>query len=119
MDNKLTKEELNDFSGTEHYYHNLIGNFNYTDGVKFLADKGKAYWLLDAIGSYQISDKIRQIEFQVWKLETNLKNQTARLSLLDENRKEIVFQEITYTDFPLEEIEVWLIKKTLILPGEY
>ncbi len=119
MNNELTKEELNNFTGTENYYHNLIGNFKYTDGVKFLADKGKAYWLLDAIGSYQVSDKIRQIGFQVWKLETNLKTQTARLSLLNEDRKEIVFQEIPYTDFPLEEIEVWLINKVLILPGEY
>lgn len=117
MENTLTKEELNNFTGTENYYHNLIGNFNYTDGIKYIADKAQAYWLLDAIGSYQLSDKVRMIPFQVWKL--SVKNNKAILSMSDDNKNLIISQNISYTDFPLEEIEVWLIDKVLILPGEY
>ena len=45
---QLTESELNQFIGTEHYYRHLLG-FNYTDGVKFMAERGKAYWLIDAI----------------------------------------------------------------------
>lgn len=118
----MTKKEellclLDQFTGTSGYYKHNIGRFIYTDGVKHLADKAAAYWLLDAIGSYQTGN-IRAMPFQVWRLEA--KDMKGVLTMVeDSGQPEVVRQEIEYTDFPLEEIELWMIDMTLILPSEY
>ncbi len=47
-DAKQLKAEPRQFTGTEQYYFNpLFEQFRYTDGVKFLAERAGAYWLLD------------------------------------------------------------------------
>ena len=48
----MNLENLDQFSSTENYYSNKNYPFLYTDGVKYLAKNG-AYWLLDAIASWQ------------------------------------------------------------------
>ena len=41
----------------------------YTEGAKFVADAGGAYWLLDAIAiCQQLEPRVKAEEFQVWKL---------------------------------------------------
>lgn len=62
----LTETDLDHFTGTECYYRYLCG-LRLTDGVKYLADEGGAYWLLDIIASYQPDAKIRRERFQVWE----------------------------------------------------
>ncbi len=57
----LTETDLNQFTGTECYYAYLVG-LKLTDGVKFMADKAGAYWLLDIIASYQLNSKTRFAE---------------------------------------------------------
>jgi hypothetical protein len=42
--------ELNYFIGTDHYYR-IMPDTVMTDGAKFVADKGEAYWLMTAIAS--------------------------------------------------------------------
>lgn len=64
----MQASELGMFTGTEQYHKlSLFGKFLCTDGVKFVADEGKAYWLIDAIASY-----MRKEEFQVWELKVDL-----------------------------------------------
>ena len=107
--------ELEQFTGTENYYKHWLG-FNYTDGVKYLAEKAKAYWLLDAIGSYQ--PKFKSIPFQIWELV--VKNDKGVLTMKeDTNSPILVSQKIPYTDFPLDNVKVWLIDGVAILPSEY
>ncbi|MCK9598089.1 MAG: hypothetical protein M0R06_03545 [Sphaerochaeta sp.] len=54
---KLSKEELEaglaQFYGSEQWYKASFGGVVYTDGVKYLADHAGAYWLIDAVASYQ------------------------------------------------------------------
>jgi len=47
------KRELDGFCGTQNYYRHFTG-LNYTDGVKHLADRAGAYWLVDAVFSWQV-----------------------------------------------------------------
>ena len=54
------------FTGTENYYRHFSGML-YTDGIQFLAQEGKCYWLLDLIGSYQ--PKLKHIPFQLWTIK--------------------------------------------------
>jgi hypothetical protein len=80
----------------------------YTDGVKYLQDKLSAFWLTDAIASYQSREFKKQYEFQVWKL-TVAEDNTGSLTATDGNDDNaIVTQEIEYTDFPLSEIVIFV-----------
>jgi hypothetical protein len=66
----LTKADLQQFTGTEHYFRHPINHrVFYTDGVQYLAEDGGAYWLLDEIAIIQPYDKRLAVEeFQVWTL---------------------------------------------------
>lgn len=115
---QITETDLNQFIGTEHYYKHWLG-FNYTDGVKYLAEKAKAYWLLDLIGSYQSGKKGRKEPFQIWTLEVNEDNSAVAYMKEDSNSPILVKQEIPLTDFPLKTIQLYLIDGVLLLPSEY
>jgi hypothetical protein len=66
----LKEEDLEYFTGSETWYrHGLVRAITYTDGAKYVADAGGAYWLLDEIVLAQKFDaKVRTEPFQVWKL---------------------------------------------------
>lgn len=83
-----------------------------------MAQKGEAYWLIDAIASYQIYANIRNLGIQFWKLKVNA-NQTATLICERDTDDVIVTQDIEFTDFPLEKITLYVTNKTLMLPSEY
>jgi len=111
-------KKLEQFGGTINYYRHPLGII-FTDGVKFLADKAGAYWLIDAIASWQIEEKVRNCSFQLWELKVN-EDRTAILTMKeDAGEPEIVRQEIPFTDFPLEYQKLYLVDKVLMLPSEY
>lgn len=115
------KAEISCFmGGLEDRYKHSLGGFIYTPGIKFLADKAECYWLLDAIGSFQLTSKVNQHQFQSWTLKVR-EDQTATLTMTDGNSKRpLVQQEIPFTTFPIiGETSVWLIDRVLILPSEY
>lgn len=111
----LTKEALNQFTGTEKYYKYF--NLKLTDGSYFLAQEGQCFWLLDVILSYQL--KLSHIHFQIWQLEKNEDDSAVITMKEDSDKPVLVKQRIPWTDFPLEEVELWLIDGVLILPSEY
>jgi hypothetical protein len=72
-----------------------------------VADQGGAYWLLDEIALAQRGDRrVVAKEFQVWKLTVN-PDRTATLTCDDGNGNIVSSKEIPFTDFPLDEIELW------------
>ena len=116
---KLTEADLNRFTGTEHWYrHGLNRNVLYTDGAKYVADEGGAYWLLDAIAFSQLSIRaVAAEEFQVWKLTVRT-DQTATLTCEDGNYNAVYTQEIPFTDFPVPEVVLWFENSTIYVPSE-
>ena len=64
MKNIKTAEEittaLDDCTGTTHYYTCAFGNTVYTDGIKTMADLCGAYWLVDAVASYQREEILKE-----------------------------------------------------------
>jgi hypothetical protein len=49
---KLSEVHLRQFTGSENWYrHGINRNVLFTDGAKYVADEGGAYWLLDAIAN--------------------------------------------------------------------
>lgn len=88
-----------------------------TDGVIALAEAAGCFWLLDIIGSYQ-TDKRLDTSFQVWKLEVNLGDCSAIVRGFNDTEL-IITQEIHFTDFPLDEVKLYLMDGVILLPSEY
>jgi len=121
---------LSQFTGTEQYHRFsiLFRRVVITDGVKWMAEKAGAFWLLDAIASYQpacLKDKMLR-EFQVWTLTTEQRSETNRRGHLkgerDTGDPKAIRQEIEYTDFPLDEIKLYVepcsAGQLIMLPSE-
>ena len=117
---KLSEVHLRQFTGSENWYrHGINRNVTFTDGAKFVADEGGAYWLLDTIAICQLHEaKVAGEEFQVWKL-TVREDRTATLVCDDGNDNIVYTQHIEYTDFPIDEITLYFANNVIHLPSEY
>jgi hypothetical protein len=117
---ELIKSDLSQFNGSENWYrHGINRNVLFTDGAKYIADEGGAYWLLDEIAIIQPHNKaVAAEEFQVWKL-TVRPDRTASLVCSDGNDHIVYTQHIPFTDFPIEEITLWFTNNTIYLPSEH
>ncbi len=118
---KLTKADLRPFvGGTEHWYpHGMVRDIVFTDGVKYIADKGGAYWLIDEIAFAQAGNiRVAEAAFQVWTL-TVRPDRTATLRCEGDNGNALFTKDIALTDFPLDEVQIWFTDKTILLPDEY
>ena len=62
------EDDLHAFTGTEHYYRHFTG-LHYTDGIYYLAEHARAYWLIDLVASYQ--HRLKKVPFQLWELRVN------------------------------------------------
>jgi hypothetical protein len=112
-------DDLSQFTGTENWYrHSKL--LIYTDGIKYVAEEGKAYWLIDAIASYQsqLRKNRRLAELQLWELKVT-NNKAILTCKEDSNCPPIVTQEIEYTDFPLPYIKLYVENEILLLPSEH
>jgi hypothetical protein len=115
--------ELNSFSGTENYYR-IMPNVLMTDGAKFVADKGGAYWLMTdlAVHCAELTKKETFIvaTLQVTRTATAC---TALLKLDDGNDNVLAQQFIEYTDFELDKLKLYACYNgdmwTIMLPREY
>lgn len=109
------------FIGGGDQFGHWTGRIRFTEGVRYLADKAGAYWLIDAIVSYQASKAIRKnprLAFQLWRLQ--VADGAAVLDCReDSDCKPAIRQEIEYTDFPLDEIELYVCDRVLMLKNEY
>lgn len=109
-------ENLSNFTGTKNYYRNKNYLFEYTDGIKYLAENGGAYWLLDAIASWQKELDSSRIQF--WRLKVN-SDKSAVLTCERDSDDIVCEQKIPFTDFPLSEVMLYLCDGVLLLPSEY
>jgi hypothetical protein len=116
----LTKADLHQFTDSEYWYrHALNPKVVFTDGAKYVADHGGAYWLLDEIALIQPYDKAVAAErFQLWKLKVET-DCTTTLTCENGNGTTVFTKEIGFTDFPLPEITLYFQNNTIFLPSEY
>lgn len=116
----LTDSQLRQFTGSENRYrHGTNRSVLYTDGAQFLAEQGGAYWLLDIIAiAQQHEERVAQEKFQVWKLQ--VRPDRSASVLCDDGNGEVVYtQEISFTDFPLNEVKLYFANNVIHLPSEY
>lgn len=112
------RTELAYFTGSEKFYK-AYPKVILTDGIKFLADRAGAYWLIDLVFAYQSDRKVKQEPFQVYELSVDLKTKKAKMVCTDGNENILRTQNIPFTDFPLESIKMYYTNETLLLPSEY
>ena len=122
---KITKEEflttLQQFHGTEEHHRHALPNgmsLLLTDGCEFVRENAAegAYWLFDIILSWQY--KLHQHTFQVWKLR-QLEDSSWTIRCTDGNDNQLAAQDIPYSDFPIDSIDIWCVEGVCLLPSEY
>ena len=121
MTKTLSEADLAQFTGSEQWYrHGINRSVLFTDGAKYVADTGGAYWLLDEIALAQRHNKrVAGEEFQLWKLAVNLDQHKGVLTCDDGNGNIVFSKRIPFTDFPLSEITLYYVNNTILLPSEY
>jgi hypothetical protein len=120
MKTPFTPQELLQFTGNEHRHRHAINRkVHFTDGVKYVAERAGAYWLIDEIALIQPCDKRVTAEaFQVWRLQVN--TDRAALLVCEDGNDNVVYKKaIPRTDFPGEGITLWFTDNTILLPTEY
>lgn len=114
------KDGLAQCIGTGQYYKYPLSNVVYTDGVKFLMDKGQCVWLITDIMSYQIKHNVKDVPFQLWTLKVSKIGKTAILTMKEDSDTPVIIEKkYNYTDFPLDEMTFYLANKVLYLPPEH
>ena len=115
--------DLSQFYGSDTFYRwSILTKSVLTEGTKYVAEVGGAYWLFDAIDSHLTAQGLNEnTEFVVAKL---LKvDDTATLTLDDGNGTIWMTQHIPYTDFPEPKLTTYAIWNgqgwTHLLPSEY
>jgi hypothetical protein len=123
MDTAIIQNTLAQFHGTDDYYKHLFPGKSpllITEGCKYVRDKCNAYWLFDAILSYQCDKALKGVGFQIWELKQLKSDLSWQLTCKeDTNTKPLITQSIEFSDFPLEYIKIWIIDKVALLPSEY
>ncbi len=113
------KDTLAGFTGTENYYlHHLTNGMTMklTDGAQFVREFGNAYWLFNIILSWQM--KLHTFPFQVWRLQKQ-GDGSWFIQCMDGDDHILGCQEIGYTEFPVAQLEIWLVDGVCLLPTEY
>ena len=122
-----TAAQLREFiaqaNGFEKHYRHALSGMSFSEGVKFVADEAGAYWLVDLI---LIASKFEHLQgkcegLEFWTLTT--KDGKGELICTDGGmdgcEANVVYSEtIPFTDFPLEEFELYNDGGILCLPGE-
>lgn len=125
---------LSSFTGSETFYKHFLKNVSYSEGVRYLAENAKCYWLIDAIASHLVAnpkltkemrenDRLACLSF--WHLVPN--GEGAILSCReDRDMTPVITQEIPFTDFPFNEVSNFRLYVSqhgngyiIYLPSEY
>ena len=105
-------EGLGNFYCTQNYwkFSPLFRNLVLTDGMQYLCESAQSFWLVDIVGSILCEKKTvsyfkRQSPVSI-RIKLNGKG-GATVSVGNE-KKPFYVQEISYTDFPLQEFEFYV-----------
>ena len=118
------KQGLQHFQGSEQFYRIPLLRTRYTEGVKYLAKSADCYWLVTdaSVIAKSLINRSRFITVDFKKYtaeEAEMHGYSAAITYSDGNGN--TFEEHSYhvTDFPLEELRLFFVDDTLLLPSEY
>ncbi len=123
QDNEI-KQNLQQFSGSETVYSFPLINTRYTEGMKYLATAADAYWLITDVSviakslmrkSYFITIDFKRLPIA----KKGTVGHEAEIAYSDGNGNIFETHRYEVTDFPLDELRLFFVNGTLMLPGEY
>jgi len=115
----LTQGDVEACNGCERWYRHWMAptRVQFSDGLRMVAERGEAGWLLDAVVSHEkCNRKLRAAiaadedlcDQRFWTLTVNQKKNTAVLTCSkDSTADAVVTQRIKYTDFPLPKLTIY------------
>ena len=115
----LDHSSLAQFTGTLEY-HRIGRRHLLTDGTRYLSERAKCWWIMDAVASHL--DEIGTDDWFVL-VRVVVQGRAAVMVYEDGNGKEHARQMIPYTDFPIGEITLYACWDgdhwVTMLPSEY
>ena len=118
------KEQLAQFNGSQRIFTLPLCRTRYTEGIQYLAQTANAFWLLTdaSVMGKSLRDKSRfiTIDFKRYSpAEVETHDYDAVITYTDGNGTVLALQQYHFTDFPLEQIRLFFVDNTLLLPSEY
>jgi hypothetical protein len=133
MNNQTTKDQLladiAGFCGTQGYtrFCPFLRDWVITDGALFVAESAGAFWLMNEIGlNSKTNPVLNNRDFVCWTLK--VKGNIGMLTATDCDYRPVFQKMIEFTDFPLDEIILWVERGTspegqpmnvILLPTEH
>ena len=117
-DPDVLRGTLQQFYGTETWYHHQFSSVLYTDGVKFFADAAGAYWLLDILLTETVI-AMRDHGEAFSMVTLKVKAGKARIEADDGDGNIFWSRDIDFTDAPEGDWDFYLVDGVLMLPSEY
>lgn len=118
------KEGLQHFHGTEMFYQIPLLRTRFTDGLKYLANVADCFWLITDI-SVIAKSLINRSEFitidfkRLSEEKQDFTGYEAEIIYTDGNDNILEKHGYRATDFPLDELRLFFVNDTLMLPSEY
>ncbi len=129
---RLTREGLASYTGgPDRWPHPRHPHLYLTDGVLYLTEAGGAWWLTEAIAGFLGSPAVLDFsrdeptlgEFITWRLVVAADRSATLAAASDLHRPPFHRIDVSWTDFPLDEVELWLTRDenawVLSLPSEH
>lgn len=118
------KENLQHFNGTEMFYQIPLLRTWFTDGLKYLSEVAECFWLITDTSviakSLMTRSEFVTIDFKrLSKEKQDLKGYEAEIIYSDGNDTILEKHRYSVTDFPLDELRLFFVNNTLMLPSEY
>lgn len=114
----LCEEIVSNPPWDEVFYTHWTKRLTYSFGMQALAEAAGCHWLIDLIASHQINPKVRREEFQIWTLRKTESPRAVAECRRDKDAPLLARQCIPHTDFPLDEIKLYVENGMLLLPSE-
>lgn len=118
------REQLQYFYGTEMFYQIPLLKTRYTDGVKYLSEVAECFWLITdaSVMAKSLMGRSEFITIDFKRLPDNkqeISDYEAEIIYSDGNNNILEKQGYHVTDFPLNELRLFFVNDTLMLPSEY
>ena len=118
------KEGLQHFHGSEMFFQIPLIRTRFTNGIKYLADVANCFWLVTdtSVIAKSLMNKSYFITIDFKRLTKDEQEEfgcEAFITYGDGNDNILEKHRYNVTDFPLDEIRLFFVDNTLMLPSEY
>jgi len=118
------KEGLQHFHGTEMFYSIPLLQTRFTDGLKYLSEVAECFWLITdtSVIAKSLINRSEFVTIDFRRLSKEKQDYTgyeAEIIYTDGNDNILEKHGYRATDFPLDELRLFFVNNTLMLPSEY